>query len=105
MSDNYKENIKEHSTWMRGFYIVLFSIIYSVTELVIFLVVLFQFLFVLLTRNTNDKLLTLGLNLSTYVYQILAYMTFNSNERPYPFSDFPDVELDTIPSAIEKKLS
>ena len=90
MAEDYKQNMKEHSTWMRGLYIVLFMIIYSVTEIVISLVVIFQFLSVLLTRETNDKLLKLGLNLSTYIFQILNYMTFNSNERPYPFSDFPD---------------
>ena len=90
MAEDYKQNLKENSTWMRGLYIVLFMIIYSVTEIVITLVVIFQFLSVLLTRETNGKLLILGLNLSTYIFQILNYMTFNSNERPYPFSEFPD---------------
>lgn len=90
MSDEYKENIKDHGTWMRGLNIILFAIIYSVTEIVIALVVVFQFLSVLLTHKTNDKLLSLGMNLSTYIFQILSYVTFNTNERPFPFSDFPD---------------
>lgn len=89
MSDDLKENIKQQSTWMRGFNIVLFTIIYSVTEIVIALVVVFQFLTVLLTRETNAKLLDLGANLSAYVYQILSYVTFNTDERPFPFADFP----------------
>lgn len=103
MSDDYKQNIKDHSTWMRGLYIVLFTIIYSVTEIVIALLVLFQFMFVLLTRQTNDKLLILGQNLSTFIYQILNYVTFNSNDRPFPFSDFPGSKSDTAPTASKKK--
>lgn len=103
MSDDYKQNIKEHSTWMRGFYIVLFTIIYSVTEIVIVLVVLFQFLSVLLTSRTNDKLLSLGMNLSTFIYQILSYVTFNSDDRPFPFSDFPATNSAVAAPATSKK--
>jgi len=103
MSDEFKQNIKDHGTWMRGLNIILFTIIYSVTEIVIALVVVFQFLSVLLTRQTNDKLLELGMNLSTYIYQILSYVTFNSNERPFPFSDFPGKASGDSPSAAKKK--
>ena len=105
MSDDYKQNIKDHSTWMRGFYIVLFTIIYSITEIVIALIVAFQFLSVLLTQQTNDKLLSLSMNLSTYVFQILKYVTFNSSERPYPFADFPGCSVSTPESepVVKKK--
>lgn len=103
MSDEFKQNIKDHGTWMRGLNIILFTIIYSVTEIVIALVVVFQFLSVLLTRQTNDKLLELGMNLSTYIYQILSYVTFNSNERPFPFSDFPGKASGASSSAAKKK--
>lgn len=89
MTGELKQHIKDQSTWMRGLYILMFSIIYSVTEIVIFLIVFIQFVFVLLTSQPNDKLLVLGMDLSTYIFQILSYLTFNSSERPYPFSDFP----------------
>ena len=96
MPDNFKQNIKEQSTWMRGLFMVMFSIIYSVTEIVIFVIVFFQFFSVLLTRQTNEKLLILSMNLSTYIFQILRYLTFNSDERPYPYSNFPnDDEMST----------
>ena len=103
MSDDYKHNIKEHSAWMRGLYIVLFTVIYSVAEIVIVLVVLLQFLSVLLTSRTNDKLLSLGMNLSTFIYQILSYVTFNSDDRPFPYSDFPAGASVAAPTASKKK--
>ncbi len=103
MSDDFKENIKDQSTWMRGLYILLFAVIYSVTEIVIGLVVIIQFLFVLITRQANEKLLELGASLSTYIYQILSYVTFNSDERPFPFSDFPENMPASTPAVKKKK--
>ena len=103
MSDDYKENVKDQSTWIRGLYILLFAVIYSVTEIVIGLVVIVQFLFVLITHHANEKLLALGASLSTYVYQILSYVTFNSEQRPFPFSDFPNGNSEKIPLIKENK--
>lgn len=84
-----REHIKRTSTWLRGFYIVLFAILLYVAEVVIAAVVVFQFLHTLFTGKTNRRLLTLGQSLSTYAYQILAYLSYNSDDQPYPFSAWP----------------
>lgn len=105
MSDELKENIKDQGTWMRGLYILMYAVIYSVTEIVIGLVVIIQFLFVLITHKTNEKLLALGASLSIYVYQILSYVTFNSEQRPFPFSDFPNGNSEKIPLIKENQES
>jgi hypothetical protein len=55
-------------------------------------VVVFQFLSQLLTRRTNQRLLKLGQSLSTYSYQILVFLTYNSEYRPYPFGAWPKGE-------------
>ncbi len=89
MDKNIKENLKETATWLRGIYMILFVIIYWVAEVIVSVVILFQFLSLLITRNKNEKLLTLGQSLSTYIYQIMAYLTFSSEARPYPISDWP----------------
>lgn len=89
MDATLKQNIKEKNTWMRGFYMLLFVIFISVVRLVVFVIVVFQFLSALLTRKTNQRLLKLGQSLSTYAYQILVYITYNSEHRPYPFGAWP----------------
>ena len=60
--------------------------------MLIFFVVMFQFVYSLLTGSRNEKLVNLGYSLSTYVYQIMSYLTFNTEEHPYPFSDWPKKE-------------
>ncbi len=90
MNDEIKQKILDKETWLRGLYMLLFILIAGVARFVIAVVVLFQFFSVLFTGNTNAQLLTLGQNLSTYIYQITLFLTFNSERRPFPFGDWPD---------------
>jgi hypothetical protein len=92
MNGTLKENLKEKSTWLRGFYMLLFILFIGIAKVVLLAVVVFQFLSQLLTRRTNQRLLKLGQNLSTYSYQILVFLTYNSEYRPYPFGAWPKGE-------------
>ena len=89
MGDELKAHLKERKTWLRGLYMLLFAIFYGIAEIVITAVVLFQFLLVLFTGRTNERLLKLGQSLGTYVYQILQFLTFNSDYHSYPFGAWP----------------
>ncbi|MDX8403489.1 MAG: DUF4389 domain-containing protein [Mariprofundaceae bacterium] len=94
MSDDLKEHVKDTNVWVRLLFMLLFAILYWVAEAVLAVVVLFQFLSVLLTGQKNDKVLMFGAQLSTYVYQIFRYLTYNSETRPFPLNDWPsDLEL------------
>jgi hypothetical protein len=67
----------------------MFLVFYSVAKVIIFAIVIFQFLLTVVTGKTNKKLVVLGLSLSTYSYQILTFLTFNSDYHPYPFGAWP----------------
>ena len=85
-----KENLKRGSTWLRLFFMFVVVILYSVSRVVVSAVVLFQFFWVLLSGETNKSLENFGQSLATYTYQIISYLTFNTEERPYPFDlDWP----------------
>jgi len=85
MNHQIKENLKQQSTWLRGLYMLMFTLFYSVAEVVLFAVVLVQFLLKLFTGKSNPRLLKLGQSLATYIYQIIQFLTFNSDYQPYPF--------------------
>lgn len=57
MNDGIKQNLQESSIWKRALYMLLFALFYSVAEMVLFAVVIFQFLFKLTTGETNKRLL------------------------------------------------
>jgi hypothetical protein len=103
MAQDIKENLKASKTWLRGLYIIIFAVFYSIAEIVLFAVVLFQFLLTLFTAQTNQRLLKLGQSLSTYIYQILMYITFNSDHQPYPFGAWPKGPPSVKKEATEEK--
>ncbi len=82
-------NFKSGKTWLRGLFMLLFALIYSVTEVIVFVVVLLQFLFVLFAGKQNIRLREFGEGLSVFIYQIVSYWTYNSEERPFPFAKWP----------------
>jgi hypothetical protein len=92
MSNDVKENLKSQATWKRGLYMLLYAIFYTVAEIVLIVVIVFQFLLKLFTGETNERLRKLGQGISTYIYQILQYMNFNSEYQPYPFGAWPKGE-------------
>ena len=90
MDNEIKSSLTATDTWMRGLYMLLFTVIYSVTEFVLGLIVVFQFIHVLFSRDTNERLLDFSSDLSVYIYQILQFLTFNSDAKPYPFAVWPN---------------
>ena len=84
------DNLLNGQTWLRGIFMLLFVLIYSVTEVIVFVVVFLQFLFVLFTGKQNIRLRDFGEDLSAFVYQIMSYWTYNADERPFPFAQWPD---------------
>jgi len=92
MTDDIKHNIRQPSIWKRGLFMLLCAIFYSIAEMILFAVVVFQFIHILITGETNQRMLKLGQSLATYIYQIIQFLNFNSEHLPYPFSGWPRAE-------------
>ena len=88
------QSFSDKSTWKRAAYMLLFAILYQVSEIVIFVIVLVQFLLTVITGNRNDQLSRLSIQLGKYVRQIVDFLSYNSEEKPYPFSDWPSHNRD-----------
>jgi hypothetical protein len=84
------QHATDRSTWIRGLYMLIFAIIWRVAELVLVLVAVFQFGFRLFTGAANPRLASFGQDLATYAYQIVLFLTFRSEDKPFPFSSWPD---------------
>ncbi len=84
-----KEHLLSPSTWLRGFFMLLFIAIYLVLRLVFLAIILFQFGSMLFTGKLNELLLSFADSLSVYVFQIVRYLTYNSDSKPFPFRHWP----------------
>ena len=92
MGTDIKKNLQDKTTWTRGLYMLLFIFCYGIAKAVIFAVVILQFLLTLFTRRANARLLKLGQGLSSYIYQILQFLTYNTEYHPYPMGAWPKGE-------------
>ncbi|MBL4819669.1 MAG: DUF4389 domain-containing protein [Gammaproteobacteria bacterium] len=93
MSDDYDDvvdNVKQGSTWFRILFILGYCLVLYVVAGVVIVLTLAQALFSVFTGEDNQNLRLLGSSLVEYVSQILNFMTYNSNQRPFPFSPFPE---------------
>jgi hypothetical protein len=81
----WETHLRSRSTWLRLFFMLVLGLFYGVSRIVTVVVIVAQFCHVLFTGETNRPLRDLGLSLATYTYQIVCYLTFNTEERPFPF--------------------
>lgn len=95
MSKVWKENIKSESFWLRSLFMILFLIVYRIVDLVVLLIAVCQWLFVLITGDANSSLTRFSASLGQYVAQIINYLGHESDEKPFPFSDWPEDGVDT----------
>jgi len=91
--ERLEENVKSRSTWLRLLYMVVFGALYALSRFVVFAVVVLQFFWLLFTGSANPKLTAAGQSLATYTYELVRYLTFASDVRPFPFdADWPSTD-------------
>lgn len=91
-NEELKGNLLSSRHWLRLVFMLLFAAIIQLAGIIMWVVVGLQFLFSLITGQSNVNLRGFGFSLSTYIYQILSFLTYNSEEKPFPFSDWPSVD-------------
>ncbi|MDX1694648.1 MAG: DUF4389 domain-containing protein [Ketobacteraceae bacterium] len=74
---------------LRLVYAILFYFVYAMSRFLIGVVAIVQFLHILLTEEYQEDLLRFSRSLTRYVSQIVGYMTWVSNTKPFPFTDWP----------------
>jgi hypothetical protein len=77
------------NTWIRLAYMVLFVLLVMAARLLVSIVVILQFALVLVFGRDNENLRNLGQGFGKWVYQAIMFLTFNSNDKPFPFDEWP----------------
>lgn len=77
------------SMWLRFLYMVLFAVIFSLIETIVFLTAFTALIFMLFSRSVPLVLVNFGRSLAQYAEQIIRFLTFNTETYPFPFSSWP----------------
>ncbi|MBW2229204.1 MAG: DUF4389 domain-containing protein [Deltaproteobacteria bacterium] len=84
---------------IRIVYSLLFAVVASILESLLFVIIAFQLLFSLITQKLpSPRLQSFANRLVAYFRQILRYLTHNDSVIPFPFSDLPDPLEPTNPA-------
>ena len=92
MSTETKTNLQSKSTWIRVLYMLLFVLAYSAAEFGLAVTVVIQVIIKLVTGELNERLKTFGNQISLYIFDVLKFLTFNSEDKPFPFDEWPTGE-------------
>ena len=90
------QQIQNKEMWVRGLFMLLFIVVYSVSKFLIVGIMLLQFVTVMVTKKPNEQILKFSQGLGVYIYQIVQFLSFNTEQRPFPFSAWPTGILDSI---------
>ena len=102
--DNIIRNLKQGSAWVRVILMIAFAVVlYVIIPAIVLVLMITQTLFVIITGASNDNLRVLGTALSKYIFEVLQFLSYASDTRPFPFSAFPSVESDDFSFNTEEK--
>jgi hypothetical protein len=86
----FEQHVKSRDTWMRLVFMLLSCLLFFFAAVVGSFVVALQFFWVLFTGRTKAELKSVGRQLAEYFRQIVLYLSFDTDRRPFPFDrDWP----------------
>jgi hypothetical protein len=79
--------------WFRLLWMVLFYLlVFWGLSVIVAVVAIAQFVLVLVNGVSNGRLKDFSSALNRYAHQILQFITFNEERKPFPFSELPRAE-------------
>ncbi len=82
----------QQSHWLRILYMIGFYIVYKVSDLVVLVVVLLQALVSTFGSGPNERLTQFGGSLATYISEIIRFLSYADEKKPFPFSEWPTTD-------------
>ena len=89
MNEEVDTSKNKRQIWVRGFFMLLMVLVFQVSATVMFAVSIVQFVIMLLNDTPNERLVTFGRSLGRYTKEIIYFLTFATEDIPFPFSDWP----------------
>jgi len=73
------------SIWLRGFVMILMAIAFHISTTLLALEAIVQFMLALVSDTPNARLIAFGQSLGVYLSQIADFVSFGTEEVPFPF--------------------
>ena len=88
--EHLEQEVDRADTGIRIALTLLFVLIAAMIESVLSVIVVFELLFTLVTKQApSPRVRELANRIVAYYYRIGRYLTYNESRLPFPFTDFP----------------
>lgn len=87
IEDQIKSQVKDTNTWVRLFFMILFMVIFYVVFGITGIVAVIQFVTRILTGKPLGSLQDFNAKLADYAHDLVAYITYSSDAKPFPFKE------------------
>ena len=91
MSEINKDELLDIKKWQRLFFMVIYGAAINFVVSILIILVAIQFIFYLFTSKTNNQLQSANNWLQGFFNDALNFLSFNSDSKPWPFSDKHEV--------------
>ena len=79
----------QRKLWVRVLLMFLMAIAFQIAVWALVIVALVQVVLVIASEGPHERLRAFGRGVGRYLAQIALFATFDSEELPFPFSDWP----------------
>jgi hypothetical protein len=90
--DLLKRNLTSGPTWLRVLYMVLFGAAFYVAMWLMVVVAIVQLIAKLVSGASLARLDVFGAQLAIYMRELVAFLTFASEEKAFPLAPWPSVQ-------------
>lgn len=84
------ETTERPSRWARLIPMIVLLICFGLAEAALYIIALIQFIWTLVNEDPNEQLTDFGVALSKWVAQDAKYLSYASEEKPFPWDKWPD---------------
>ncbi|AMO56726.1 DUF4389 domain-containing protein [Endozoicomonas montiporae] len=90
MDDKLLNNLKSESRWLRLLFMMFYLVAGYFAGVLVLIVAMVQMVTGFVSGAPNTRLLMFSKSLNCYLFQVLEFLTYNAEDKPFPFSDWPE---------------
>ncbi|MDN3640672.1 DUF4389 domain-containing protein [Simiduia curdlanivorans] len=80
------ENLSNKRNWVRLVYMLIYGLALHIAGIIMWLLCTVQFVITMIFGQDNENLRKMAASISDYIHEALAFVSYNSEEKPFPFA-------------------